>query len=457
MLRQIAEATGGLYQPLGQQSQGLETIYQQGLSRFTRHELASRSQKVYLERFQWPLALGLFCLALEPLLGIRRRAGRMQPVTHPSRLVVSWNKMARPSQSAAVIVGVALFALARPAHASVGSAEKAFQKGDYARAEREYRQAAAKSPDQPVLQFNHGAAAYKAGQFEPAAQSFGKATGTGDPTLREDNYYNLGNAQYRLGQKTEQAKPDETIKTWQQAVQSYEAALKIQQEDADAKYNRDLVKRKIEELKKKQQQQQQQQQQNQKQRNQDQKDQKDQNQQNNQPNQSSNKDQNQNQNQGQNKANDQPKQKQQNDKNAGGSGQQPQSAPKNDQNQNQNPQNPSPSQSGQKPDQSKQQAGNQNQPPQIGQNNSANQPDRKDQADGKSGRSTPEGQAQARNPQPAKDSQDQADVRPEPGKMSREEARQLLDSLKGDDRQMPLTPSARGNESARNDEPVKDW
>ena len=30
-------------------------------------------QKVYIERFQWPLALGLLCLVLEPLIGIRRQ------------------------------------------------------------------------------------------------------------------------------------------------------------------------------------------------------------------------------------------------------------------------------------------------------------------------------------------------------------------------------------------------
>jgi len=41
--------------------------------------------------------------------------------------------------------------------------------------------------------------------------------------------------------------------------------------------------------------------------------------------------------------------------------------------------------------------------------------------------------------------------------MSRDEAKQLLDSLKSDDRKMPLTPYARGNENAQKDEPVKDW
>jgi len=33
MLKQIAEATGAMYQPLGQQAQGLEAIYQKGLSK----------------------------------------------------------------------------------------------------------------------------------------------------------------------------------------------------------------------------------------------------------------------------------------------------------------------------------------------------------------------------------------------------------------------------------------
>ena len=60
-------------------------------------------------------------------------------------------------------------------------------------------------------------------------------------------------------------------------------------------------------------------------------------------------------------------------------------------------------------------------------------------------------------PQLARDAQEQADVRPEAGKMSRDEAKQLLDSLKSDDRKMPLAPATRGAESARNDEPVKDW
>ena len=201
MLKQIAEATGAMYQPLGQQAQGLETIYQKGLAQFTRHELASRMQKVYIERFQWPLALGLLCLVLDPLVGIRRRKTAKPPPERPRpSLAVSWNKQARPARPSLPPRRPCAAGLReRRPRLRAEPARTAFQKGDYAKAEQEYRQAAAKSPDKPVLQFNHGAAAYKSGNFAAAAQSFAKAMKTDDLKLQQDDYYNLGNTQYRIG------------------------------------------------------------------------------------------------------------------------------------------------------------------------------------------------------------------------------------------------------------------
>jgi Ca-activated chloride channel family protein len=448
MLKQIAEATGALYQPLGQQGQGLETIYSQGLAKFTRHELASRTQKVYLERFQWPLALGLLCLVLEPLIGIRRRqtVKKCAAATRPA-LAASWNRMARP----AAAIAITFIAGANSVHASVGAAERAFQKGDYSRAEQEYRQAAAKHPDKPVLEFNHGAAAYKSGGFDQAAESFAKAMKTDDLTLQQDDYYNLGNTQYRLGQKTEKANPQETTKAWEQAVQSYEAALQLKPADADAKYNRDLVKRKLEELKKQQQQKQDQQkqqpsqdqnQQSQDQKNQDQKD----------PNQPDK------QNQSKPDGKSDPS-----DKQNGSQGQQAKPDQKNGQDQQKDQQqsaaaNKDQNKQGDKKDQPDKQNDSSGQPDQQARANQKPEPKNQSaQAGQKPEEQKQDGTPQPRNPQSKDAGQEQADARPEPGKMSREEAKQLLDSLKSDDRKMPVTPYARGNESAQNDEPVKDW
>jgi len=458
MLQQIAEVTGAMYQPLGQQAQGLDTIYTQGLAQFTRRELASRMQKVGIERFQWPLALGLLCLVLEPLIGIRRNKRGTKPVaTARPALAASWNRMARPATAA---TAVALLVAASSASASVGSAEKAFQKGDYTKAEQDYRQAAAKSPDKPELQYNHGAAAYKAGGFDQAAESFAKAMKTDDLTLQQDNYYNLGNTQYRLGQKTEPANAQETIKTWEQSVQSYEAALQLKPDDADAQYNRDLVKRKLEELKKQEQQKQEQQQQ------QDQKDQeqkeKDQDQKNDQPNQQDKQD--------QGKPDDK---KEQSDKQDGNSGQPEKQDPKSGQDQAKDQPEKSDANKDQNQPEDKKDSPDKSsgeQAKQDKQGKDAGQPEQQDQANQKpeskdenaQAGQKPEdkkqdGQPQPRNPQPQDQGQELADARPEPGKMSREEAKQLLDSLKSGDRKMPMTPATRGTESAKSDEPVKDW
>jgi Ca-activated chloride channel family protein len=416
MLKQIAEATGAMYQPLGQQAQGLETIYTQGLAKFTRHELASRRQQVFIERFQWPLALGLFCLVLEPLIGIRRTKRVMKPVVgaRPA-LAAAWNRMARPAAA------ITLLAVAGSAQASVGTAEKAFQKGDYPKAEQEYRQAAAKNPDKPVLQFNHGAAAYKSGVFAQAAESFAKAMKT---------------------------------------VKSYAAALQLKPDDADAKYNRDVVKRKLEQLKKQEQQKQDQQQQQKQDQKNDQ-----QNQQNkpDQGKQDDKKDQSDKQN-GKSAQPDKPDQKsgqdqkQPQDQSANSGADKGQNKPNDQKDSPDKPKDNSGQQAKQGPQQPDKQNGGAGQQQEKGQANQKPEPkDQTAQAGEKKDEQQKNGQPQPLNGQPKNDGQEQADARPEPGKMSREEAKQLLDSLKSDDRQMPLTPVARGTENAQSDVPVKDW
>ena len=115
--------------------------------------------------------------------------------------------------------------------------------------------------EKPVVEYNAGTAAYRAGQFPQAAQSFQQSISrapSGDPKRladQEDAYYNLGNALYRAGQKTEQTSPQETLQKWNEAVKAYDTALQLRADDADSKYNRDLVKRKIDALKQQQNQQ----------------------------------------------------------------------------------------------------------------------------------------------------------------------------------------------------------
>src|SRR5258708_9706756 len=72
-LKAIAGATGGFYVPLGTQAEGLELIFQTVLGSIAKHELASRQQKIYIERYKWPLTSFLAILPYSLLVRSRRR------------------------------------------------------------------------------------------------------------------------------------------------------------------------------------------------------------------------------------------------------------------------------------------------------------------------------------------------------------------------------------------------
>jgi Ca-activated chloride channel family protein len=398
-LKALAGATGGLYAPLGAEGQGFETLYKMSLAPLLKHDLASRQRKVYIERYQWPLGASLALLLSSLLIGNRRR------VTRRRRIQAA--ETSRVTDAAAAIAWMGLLlslGSAGESRASTASAEDAYKKGDFATAAKEYAVAAKLDPKKPSLQFNAGTAAYRAGQFPQAAQAFQESISrapSGDSKRladQEDAYYNLGNTLYRTGQKTEETAPQQTLENWNQAVKAYETALQMRADDADSKFNRDFVKRKIAELQKKPPP----------------------------PPQNQNQDQNQNQNQNQ--------------------GQGPQNKPPSQQPPSQQPQQQQqPAQ--QPPSQAPQQKPPQGSPPQSKNGGAppAQPPppgaDKPPPADG----------------QPKQGDADPADAERAPGQMSREEARQLLDSQKGEEKHALGLPVAHRQDEAPPDKPIKDW
>jgi Ca-activated chloride channel family protein len=382
-LKAIAAATGGFYVPLGTQAEGLETIFNTVLGSIAKHDLASRQQKIYTERYQWPLAGSLAMLLASLLIGTRRR--------HAVRVSAT--------SQAAALAGLALMMAARVQPAPAADAN--------AQGTSSSNAAPVLDSKRPVLEYNAGTAAYRAGQFPQAAQSFQQSISHAPSSdlkrlaVQEDAYYNLGNTLYRAGQKTEQSSPQETLQKWNDAVKAYETALQLRADDVDSKFNRDLVKRKIDALKRQQN--------------------KDQNQ--------NNKQQNQNQPQGQNQPQDKNPQQSQNQ-----------------QKQNQDQQNP-----------------NQDQQKEKGSAQPPAQPPPQPNADGSNGDQPPKsaGQPPAAptpgEPQGAGDAEQAADNQRVPGQMTREEARELLDSVKGDERHSFGVPVAQRNAAQPPDKPFKNW
>ena len=103
----------------------------------------------------------------------------------------------------------------------------------------------------PQADFEKANQLYDAGKFAEAKAIY---TSLVDAKHFSANlFYNLGNTQYRLGEEAEQPQAKQT--GWEQAVASYESALTLNPQDADAKHNLELVKKRLEELKQQQQQQ----------------------------------------------------------------------------------------------------------------------------------------------------------------------------------------------------------
>jgi Ca-activated chloride channel family protein len=243
-LKAIAAATGGFYVPLGAEGEGLQLVLKTVLDTIDQHDLSFRQQRVYIERYQWPLATSFALLVASLLIGPRRR-------TRVRRTA---------SIGVAALSSLVLFAAwpNRPVRAASPTAEDSKQKSDTASSGPVDSVAQPRDSVKPVPEFNSGTAAYRAGRFPQAAQAFEQsikrlpssdAKRVGD---QEDAYYDLGNTLYRAGQKSEQSAPQEALRQWTDAVKAYETALQLRSDDPDSKFNRDLVKRKIEALRQQQ-------------------------------------------------------------------------------------------------------------------------------------------------------------------------------------------------------------
>jgi Ca-activated chloride channel family protein len=241
LLKQIAQATGAFYMLLGG-ANTMDLLYERGLAPLPKTEHATQRVRRYHERFQWFLGLAVVLLLVEMFLPERKRVSRSETMVNATNVDLR--------KAVAVLLALVVPVVA---WGSSSEALQRYQAGRYDSALREYRRLLNEKPTDARLRFNAGAAAFQAKDYEKAQEYLQAALLSQDLSLQQRTYYNLGNTQYRVGEET--TKAEEKQQNWEQAVSSYESALKLDPKDADAKFNLDLVKKKLEELKQQQQQQ----------------------------------------------------------------------------------------------------------------------------------------------------------------------------------------------------------
>ena len=245
-LQAIAAAAQGTYRPLGADGRGLDRLYDESLAKLTHAEASSRTHRVYSEWFELPLGLALLGIALDALLERRWRGLAVK-----SKRVRGFAPV-----MAAAAAGILALGASTSAQASVESAAKAYAAGRFDAAAKEFDEQSARKPKDARLAFNAGDAAYRAGQYDAADGAFKRALAAGDPKLQQQVLYNDGDVLYRSGEALKPEEREQTIARWKAAIDAYDGAIALDSKDADARYNRDFVKRKLDALEQQQKQEQ---------------------------------------------------------------------------------------------------------------------------------------------------------------------------------------------------------
>jgi len=113
-------------------------------------------------------------------------------------------------------------------HPIVEQGRKAYEKGDYAEALRQFDAAAKDLPGSASLEFNRGNALFKLGRMEEANQAYHRALETPRSDLKEKDYYNLGNVWAQMGNAKE-------------ALAAYRRALTLDPTDEEARHNLEVM------------------------------------------------------------------------------------------------------------------------------------------------------------------------------------------------------------------------
>lgn len=106
---------------------------------------------------------------------------------------------------------------------------EAYSRGSYGEAQIAFQQAALDKPDNPIAPYNLGTTLYRQDKFREAVRTFQVALSrhseqTEDILSRSSILYNLGNAQFKVGDLTS-------------AITSYKQTLRLDPQDADAQHN----------------------------------------------------------------------------------------------------------------------------------------------------------------------------------------------------------------------------
>jgi Ca-activated chloride channel family protein len=230
-LQQIATITRGRYLKLG--SQGLAAdVVRSLVSSLQAQTNAARETVKPIERFYWPLSLGVMFLLIAWII---RPSARMKL---PAPLLVLLAFMLTMTEG-------------RAASSTPRDAHEAYQRGDYDQAVKLYETLVKEPPltrQKPLFALGFGAAAHQLKDYDRAVGGFSQALESTDPSVQNQAHRGLAHSLYDQGDKALAKQPKFTLKAWRDSVRHFNAALTIDPENKEMKENRDFVQKRLDEL-----------------------------------------------------------------------------------------------------------------------------------------------------------------------------------------------------------------
>jgi Ca-activated chloride channel family protein len=222
-LTQLAQATHGFYSRLSPVT--IPRLVSEGLQKLAENNIDERSLRKPIERYQWPLSVGLLCLLLSAILSER---GKKPSVSRAALTTIS-----------ALLVYLGSWTVS--AQASNGLDQ--YNRGDYEGALNSFQQQVQQDPKSPTANFNAGDAAYRLEKYDEAFESYAKTLESRDPNLRQKAYYNAGNALFKEGDGQDEL--ERRLTDYYDARYLYRQSLNISPQDEPTKKNLALLEERI--------------------------------------------------------------------------------------------------------------------------------------------------------------------------------------------------------------------
>lgn len=249
VLQEVASKTQGRFIPLTSNAAAKAAV-DQVLQQLSASETTAKKTEKPIERFQWPLALGIGFFLLSLLI-----SGK------PSKLNDALAPLPTESQATlsrhSTVISLLAFFLASTSVFGVQThlkeANAAFDQEKYKKAEELYRkelESGAPSSQRPLLEYASGAADYYQKDYDSAIQRFSQSLLNEDPLQQSKAQQGIGSSLYYQGLKHLQKSPKQSISVWKEAVDHYNRAIELSHEKEPLIENRDFIQNLLKEVEK---------------------------------------------------------------------------------------------------------------------------------------------------------------------------------------------------------------